>query len=192
MNNLAGVLDMIGRSVRYLGLGTIGLGGLAIIAPGLSGASVLVIVGLIVLVAGLVRAAFGWQAWSGGKGPFGLVIGGLAAVCGLLIIANPMSSLTLLTRAVAIYLAAEGLSQILFALRLMPENGWPWVLGDGALSILLGVAMWVGWPVSGVQALGLIIGLKLVSAGAVMVRVERTMGRLREKAAALRARRARP
>ncbi len=188
MNNLAAWMDALGASVRYLGLASVALGVLAMIAPVLSGATVLVIVGLIVIVAGLVRAAFGWQAWTGGKGPFGVIVGGLAALCGLVIVLNPVSSLSLLTAVVAIYLFVEGVSQVLFALRLMPEDGWPWVLGDAVLSILLGVAMWTGWPVSGARALGLIIGIKLVSAGAVMVRVERTMARLREKAAALRAR----
>ena len=182
MSTAAGVLDTLGKSVRYLGLATIGLGVLALIAPVTSGASVLVVVGLVVFVAGLVRAAFGWQAWSAGKGPFGLIIGGLAAACGLVIAVNPVSSLSLVTGVVAIYLVVEGVSQVLFALRLLPEDGWPWVLGDAVLSILLGAAMWVGWPVSGIRALGWMIGVKLVAAGAVMVRVEHTMLRLREQA----------
>ena len=192
MSTLPGVLDTLGKGVRYLGLATIGLGVLALIAPVASGASVLVVVGLVVFVAGLVRAAFGWQAWSAGKGPFGLIIGGLAAACGLVIAVNPVSSLSLVTGVVAIYLVVEGVSQVLFALRLLPEDGWPWVLGDAVLSILLGAAMWVGWPVSGIRALGWMIGVKLVAAGAVMVRVEHTMLRLREQALVLRARLTRP
>jgi uncharacterized membrane protein HdeD (DUF308 family) len=188
MNNLAALLDALGAGVRYLGIASIVLGVLAMIAPVFSGAAVLVMIGLIILVAGLVRGAFGWQAWSAGKGPFGIAIGGLAALCGLVIAINPVSSLSFVTAVVAIYLAAEGISQLLFALRLVPEDGWPWVLGDAVLSILLGAVMWTGWPVAGVRALGLIIGVKLVSVGAVMVRIERTMARLREKAAALHAR----
>ena len=44
----------------------------------------------------------------------------------------------------------------------------------GALwSIVLGVSMWIGWPLAGLRALGVLIGLKLIAAGTVL----RTVGR---------------
>jgi len=62
------------------------------------------------------------------------------------------------------------------------------VLGDALLSIGLGVAMWVGWPISGVRVLGVLLGIKMVSAGAVMVRVARALRRVGDGVENLRAR----
>lgn len=185
---IADLLDRLGTGVRYLGVALIVLGLLAMVAPVASGATVMVLVGLLLLLAGVVRAVFGWRAWSGGKGPLGVVVGGLTAACGLALVANPVSSLSGLTLLVAAYLVLDGASGILFALGLMPEDGWPWMLGDGLLSILLGASIWIGWPFSGTRAVGILIGIKLVSAGLVMIRVQQTIERLHARAAALRAR----
>jgi len=62
------------------------------------------------------------------------------------------------------------------------------MLGDALLSVALGVSMWVGWPLSGLRALGILIGVKLASAGAVLLRVEQAMRRLGTGVAALRSR----
>ena len=72
--------------------------------------------------------------------------------------------------------------------RLRDEEGRAWMLGEALFSIALGVSMWVGWPLSGLRALGVLLGAKLVSAGAVLLRVERGMQRLGAGVAALRAR----
>ena len=191
MTTLTDLLDALGTGVRYLGFALIGLGLLAMLAPVASGATAMWLVGLLLLLAGLVLAFFGWQAWSGGKGLYGLAIGGLTSACGLALLLNPISSLGAVTTIVSLYLVFQGVSGVLFGVRLRPEDGWPWVVGDGLVSILLGVSIWIGWPLTGIRAVGLLLGLKLVSAGAVVVRVERTMGRLRQRAATLRARLAR-
>jgi uncharacterized membrane protein HdeD (DUF308 family) len=186
MATLGDVLERLGKGARYLGVALIGLGLLAALLPTVSGALVIVPVGLVLLLAGVVCGAFGWRAWSGGKGPLGLVMGGLASFCGLLLVVNPVSSLETVVLVVAAYFALDGASEVLFGFQVMPEDGWSWMVGNGLLSILLGLSLWYGWPLSGVRALGLLVGLKLASAGAVMLRVERTMTRLGERAAAAR------
>jgi uncharacterized membrane protein HdeD (DUF308 family) len=186
--NLGDILGGLGKGARYLAIALIGLGLVAALLPTASGALVIVLVGLVLLLAGLVLAALGWRAWSGGKGPLGLVMGALASACGLLLVVNPVSSLETVVLVVAAYLILGGASEVLFGFRLMPEDGWPWVVGDGVLSILLGLSVWYGWPLAGARALGVVVGVKLVSAGAVMLRVEHTMSRLSEGAAAVRAR----
>jgi uncharacterized membrane protein HdeD (DUF308 family) len=48
--------------------------------------------------------------------------------------------------------------------------------------------MWIGWPLSGLRALGILLGVKLVSAGAVLLRVGRGMRRVGDVATTLRTR----
>lgn len=82
MATVSELLAGLVKDVRYLGIALILLGLLALLAPVASGAAVLVILGIILLLAGLVRAAFGWRARSAGKSPLGvkLISAGAALV----------------------------------------------------------------------------------------------------------------
>ena len=180
--------NRLAAGTRYLGLGLIGLGVLAVLAPAVIGGAVLVVFGLLLLAAGVVLAVFGWHTWSAGKGVFGFVAGGLTTACGVALVLNPVSSLSLVTTLVAVCFVAGGISQLIFGRRFSVEEGQGWVLGDALLSIGLGVVMWIGWPISGVRALGLLVGIKLVSAGAVVLRVARALQRVGDGVRNLRAR----
>ena len=182
------LLGTLGKGVRALGLTLVGLGLLAMLAPTIGGAAGILVVGVVLLLAGVALTVFGYQAHAVGKGRTGLIVGGVASLCGLIMVCNPVSTLSTVTLLVAIYLVAQGIAQVFLGLRLMPEDGWAWVVVDAGVSILFGLSVWVGWPLSGIRAVGLVVGMKLVSAGAVLVRIEKTMGRLSDRATALRAR----
>jgi uncharacterized membrane protein HdeD (DUF308 family) len=182
------LLHRIAAVTRRLGLGLIALGVLAAVLPAVSGGAAIAGIGLVLLAAGLVLVVFGWRIWSAGKGAFGLVTGGITTVCGGALVANPVSSLSLVATLVAAYLVVGGVSQLLFGGGFSAEDGQGWVLGDAVVSIGLGVAMWLGWPVSGIRALGLLVGIRLASAGAVMLRVEQSLERVGDRVTNLRAR----
>ena len=59
----------------------------------------------------------------------------------------------------------------MFALKVPPGAGGIWVMASGALSLLLGVLIWREWPVSGENAVGILVGVKLIMDGVVMVAV---------------------
>ena len=188
MNESGSIVAAVTRGTHSLGVGLIGLGLLLALAPAVVGAPVVLGVGAVILLAGGVLAVAGWRRWSAGRGPFGLVAGGLALACGLALVLNPVSSLEALSALVAVYLIVDGVAGLLHAARLGVASGRRWVLGDALLSIALGISMWVGWPLSGLRALGVLLALKLVSAGAVVLRLERGMQRVGALAAAVRAR----
>src|SRR5262245_60675406 len=181
---LAGIV----QGTRVLGLALLGLGVLAAIAPAIAGAPVIILVGLLIALAGVARGWFGWQAWSAGRGPMGLVVGGLAVACGLGVVFNPVSTLELVSSLVAAYMVIDGIFALLFSSRLDEDEGRGWMWGDALLSIALGASMWVSWPLSGLHALGILVGVKLASAGAVLLRVEHGMRLLGARVAALRTR----
>jgi uncharacterized membrane protein HdeD (DUF308 family) len=188
MNQSGGLVGSVLRGMRVLGSVLIGLGALAAITPAFSGGTVVVMVGALLGVAGAIRGVFGWRAWTAGKGPFGLVLGGLALACGLVLLANPVSTLDAVSSIVAAYLVLDGGSALLFGAHLDDEDGRTWMWGDALLSIALGVSMWVGWPLSGVRALGVLVGIKLASAGVVLRQVEERLQRVGAGVAAVRER----
>jgi len=187
MEEPLGIIAGVARGSRILGVALIALGAFAALAPAIAGAPVVIVIGLLVAMAGIARAVFAWRAWSAGRDGLGVVTGVLAAACGLALVFNPVATLDVVSSLVAVYMILDGLAELLFSSRLREEEGRNWVWGDALISVALGLSMWVGWPLSGLRALGVLVGLKLASAGAVVLQVGRGMRRLEAGIASWRA-----
>ena len=59
----------------------------------------------------------------------------------------------------------SGASEVVAAIRRRDQPDWIWSLIDGVVSVVLGLAIAVQWPVSGIVSIGLFVGLRYVSAG---------------------------
>ena len=175
MSQPAGLLALVDRSVRHVGTGLIVLGAVVAIAPLTSGLAVAVVIGLVLLAAGALIGLFGLRAREAGKGNLGLLVGALAALCGLVLVVQPSAGLAVVRWILIPYLLASGASELALALRLRPEEGWSAALGGAAVSILAGLALWTDWPLSGAHAIGLLVSATLVSTGWAILRVHRSI-----------------
>ena len=157
-----------------LGIGLILLGALSIYAPQQSGMAVGILVGIFLVVSGLFRTLLFWIATSWGSAILRLILGLLAFAAGVVMIADPALGLQAITLVAIAYLIVDGITEILFALRLPPGAGGIWIMLSGVVSVVLGVLIWRGWPLSGDQAVGILIGIKLIMDGLVLIAVAST------------------
>jgi uncharacterized membrane protein HdeD (DUF308 family) len=171
MNELKEAAKAKGANMTIFGVIAIILGMLAMLAPGLTGASVVTLVGLLVLAAGLVRMIWAFSAGSFGKGLFAFATGGLTLLCGIVLVVNPLFASGVLTILLAVYFIFDGISEISTGIWLRPESGWGWMLFGGIVSILLGTMIWAQFPLSGVYAIGILLGIKLFFVGLIMITV---------------------
>ena len=169
MNEFTDAAKAGGNRMTIFGVIAIILGMLAMLAPGLTGMSVAILVGVIVLVGGIVRIIWAFQAGSLGKGLLMFAIGGLTLLCGIALVANPLFASGVLTIMLAVYFILDGICEIAAASRLRPAAGWGWMLFGGIVSILLGLMIWSQFPLSGVWAIGILLGIKLFFVGLIMV-----------------------
>lgn len=156
-----------------LGIVMLILGASALSAPLWTGVAAALLVGCLVLAAGVSQCFFAIQAGSFGQRLLGLLAGILTSLCGVVMIAHPLLNLGFLTLALAWYFALAGVFEAVQAVRLRPLPGWNWVLAGGALSLLLGLMIWRQWPLSGEWAIGFLVGTKVLFLGATMI----TLGR---------------
>ena len=169
MNELKEAAKEGGKNMTVFGIIAIILGIFAMLAPGLTGISVAILVGVIVLVAGIVRIIWAFQAGSLGKGLLMFVIGGLTLLCGIALLANPLFASGVLTVMLAVYFILDGIFEIVASVQLHPRAGWGWMLFGGIVSIWLGIMIWRQFPLSGVWAIGILLGIKLFFVGLIMV-----------------------
>ncbi len=157
------------RLLIFLGVLTVIFGVMAIAAPLLAGITVAVFVGFLLLFTGIMRIVFAFKSGQWGSGIWGTIIGLLGAVAGLLLIFRPMVGLLTLTLLLAIYFFVDGISEIIAAFKIKPDQGWGWVLFNGAIAVLLGIMIWRQWPMSGRWAIGVLVGVHILITGWTMI-----------------------
>jgi uncharacterized membrane protein HdeD (DUF308 family) len=158
-----------GKNMTVFGVIAIILGILAMLMPGVTGVSVIYLLGGIVLGAGIVRMIWAFQAGGLGKGLLMFAIGLLTLLAGLALLAHPLFASGVLTIMLALYFILDGIGEIAAGFQRRPGDGWGWLLFGGIVSIWLGMMIWGQFPLSGVWAIGILLGIKLFFIGLIMV-----------------------
>jgi uncharacterized membrane protein HdeD (DUF308 family) len=153
------------KRMTLFGVIAIILGFLAMAAPVLTGMSIALLLGILVVVGGVVRLVWAFQAGSVGEGILKFLLAGLTLVCGVLLVVNPLFASGFFTILLSLYLIVDGVSEV--AVGLGTRRGWFTVAG--IISIILGCLLWAQFPLSGAWALGILLGIKLLFIGLLMI-----------------------
>lgn len=89
----------------------------------------------------------------------------LQFVAGALLIGFPMAGLAALTLVVSSFLLVSGFFRVIFGFTGSEVSG-QWIILSGFISTLLGLVVWVQWPLSSLWFLGSAIGVDLILDGA--------------------------
>ena len=176
----AGAIDIAGRDVLaaarqasrssfVFGAVLVTLGIFAVMSPLFSGIATAVLVGLLLMTGGIIETIFAFRAPSFGKGVLVFLFGGLAIAAGVLTLMRPGEGLGALTIILAAYFVAAGIVDVILAFRVKPQEGWGWVLFSGIVSVALGAFIVAQWPVSGIWAVGVYVGVRLLMHGWVLM-----------------------
>ncbi len=88
----------------------------------------------------------------------------LVAIVGIILLTRPAIGAEAITLVVAFYFIAEGLFIVAFALFSHLEGLWIY-LTQGFFAFLLGALLLIGWPFSGLWAIGTFLGVDLLFKG---------------------------
>jgi uncharacterized membrane protein HdeD (DUF308 family) len=147
-----------------LGIALVVMGTIAIGAAPFISAVTVVFFGVLLLIGGIsqVISSFWAGKWSGMM--VQLLIGILYSVLGLLIIDSPVESAVALTLMIAAVFIISGIFRIVAAMT-QKFHDWGWVMLNGVITLLLGILIYRGWPVSGLWLIGLFVGIEMVLNG---------------------------
>jgi uncharacterized membrane protein HdeD (DUF308 family) len=152
---------IIALGVVYLLAGFAALGSVVMATV----ASVLV-VGAMMIVAGVAEVFGAFQIKSWGKFLLWVLLGVLYIVAGFVTFENPLLAAVLLTLILGASLVASGIMRIILAFSMKRETPWIWVVLSGVITLLLGLLILGRWPVSSLYILGLFLSIDLITAGA--------------------------
>src|SRR6476659_1008440 len=152
---------IIALGVVYLIAGFIALGSVMMATV----ASVL-IVGVMMIIAGVAEVFSAFQVKSWGKFLLWALLGVLYIIAGFVTFENPLLAAALLTLILGASLVASGIMRIILAFIMKRETPWILVLVSHVVTLLLGLLILAHWPVSSLYILGLFLGIDLIMAGA--------------------------
>src|ERR1700692_286064 len=152
---------IVALGVVYLLAGFIALGSVVMATV----ASVL-IVGVMMIIAGVAEVFSAFQIKSWGKFLLWVLLGVLYIIAGFVTFENPLLAAALLTLILGASLVVSGVMRTILAFSMKRETPWIWVLLSGVIRLLPGLLILATWPVSGPFILGLFLGFDLIMAGA--------------------------
>ena len=151
--------------IVFLGVLTVIAGFFSLVMPWASGVGVTLAVGVALAIGGAARLVGAFHAGSFGLGALAFIGGALTLVAGVILFARPGFGLATLTLMLGAYLLADGIFGALLAFQFRPEQGWGWMLFSAAMAGLLGVLLLKEWPLSGLWAIGTLVGINMLFAG---------------------------
>ena len=162
-----------GRSATAAGVIIAILGLLAVVFPLITGISVSILLGAVLVVGALVHAANAFSAGTLGNVLGQAILAVLYGFAGIAFIANPVVGLATLTLLAIAFFLADGLVEIAWGLRSRGQPGTTWLLASGGVSLLLAGFLWLGFPSSAGWAIGVLLGVNLLVTGVSMILVGR-------------------
>ncbi len=142
-------------------------GMVSILLPELTSLTISFILGWLLFIGGIASAyhvvksyTLKWIAW---LKPFLLIS------MGLLIFFRPLTGVAAITLILVIYFLFDAFAGITFGMELRPLRGWGWMLFNGLASLLIAIIFLVGWPISSLWLIGLLVGISLVFDGIALI-----------------------
>jgi len=145
------------------------LGVLLLLMPLIASLVTALVIGFVMVIAGIFQAFHAVKArgWKGGA--WSLVGSVLLVVAGALVAAFPVTGTLTLTLTLSGFFMASGVVKLIRAVQNRHIPAWGWLFFDGIVSLALGVLIFAGWPSTAAWALGLLVGIDLLLGGTSMI-----------------------
>jgi uncharacterized membrane protein HdeD (DUF308 family) len=169
MTTVTTVTQGSGRTARWKWFLALGL---LLLLLGLAGAGAttlleltsLLVFGPLLLCSSLIQFLTAFFAERGKERFLHLAAAGLEAVLGFFIMAHPLERVIGLVELIAIFLIVLGLVRLVRSLTTQ-SHGRAWVIMTGVIALVLGISVWMGWPIAKPWFVGLCIAIDFLCHG---------------------------
>jgi uncharacterized membrane protein HdeD (DUF308 family) len=158
-------------------------GFLAIAVPQVAGIAINLLIGWLLVFSGGAHLVYAWHVHSGGGILWEVLLGILYILLGAYLLFHPVAGLASLTLALAIYLFAKGVLELILGFHLRPAPGSGWLLFDAVITLILAVMIWRTWPSSTEWVIGTLVGISMLFSGLSRLMLSLAARRLVSKAA---------
>lgn len=151
------------------------IGVVCLIAPFIAGSAIVMTLGFLLLFGGVLYTVQGTRIGDAPGKTQHIFLGVLIIIGAILVITHPLSTMTLLTLLMAMFFIIEGIWKIVMALGAPHGSGRNSILFSGVISLLLGGLIWSQWPLSGLWAVGTLMGVDFLMTGFFLISMSGAM-----------------
>lgn len=171
MSEMSEDVKAVSRMSTLWGILVVLLGVFCLSAPLVPGLGLVFMVGFALIFAGAVKLIFAFNSETFGRGVLKFLFGALALFAGGALVAKPGAGLATITVFLAAWFLIDGVFTLITAFGIKHAKGWGWMAFSGLISIVLGVMIYLQFPVSAVWLVGVLVGIRLIFAGMAMIMV---------------------
>jgi uncharacterized membrane protein HdeD (DUF308 family) len=135
---------------------------LAIILPLTISFGIVLVIGCLILAAGIGHLFFAFDTRSVGGFLWQILVSLLYAIAAICLLANPLLGILSLSLLLAIFLLVEGVLEFALYFRVRRFQHSVWLLIDGIGTLVLGILMLGQWPPASPEIIGALIGISLM------------------------------
>ena len=163
--NIESIVPVIKKASAWViiwGIVTFVCGVLAIILPLTFSFGIALIIGCLILTAGIAHLFFAFDTRSVDGFLWQILVSVLYGTGAIFLLVNPLLSVLSLTLILAILLLLEGILELALYFCLRRFRHSLWVLIDGIGTLILGILMVMQWPPATPEIIGVLIGISLM------------------------------
>lgn len=182
MNTLADYFKSSAKVQSATGFSMIFLGMITIFFPFVSSTLFTGLLALSIAGGGVATMIYAFYAQGRKSKILQFLLGLLALVAAFFVYMTPILSMYSLTAIAILYLFADGIFGLFSAYKQRKVKGSGWLVFSAICSLLLAVMLTMDWPVSGLYAVGMFVGVKLIVSGWTLTILGFTQHKLTNKA----------
>ncbi|AXI56102.1 hypothetical protein C1J05_17795 [Sulfitobacter sp. JL08] len=140
-------------------------GVVALMNPVFASGIATIIVAWLFILFGALQVIAGFRVEGAGAKVWTILLGALAVYLGVTILGHPLKGMMALTTMIAILCLGGGIAKVVLSFALEDRRFFWLVLVSGLASLAVGLIIFMNWPVSAISALGILLGVQLLSDG---------------------------
>ena len=138
---------------------------LALGSPLVAAVAVSVVIAWLIILAGIVHLILAFHVHRAGSLIWKLLVGLAYLLFGAYLLTHPVLGVASLTLLLASLFLIEGILDLVLFFQMRSLRGSSWVLGDGIITLLLGLLIYLQWPSSSLWAIGTLVGVSMIISG---------------------------
>lgn len=167
----------------FFGIALIVLGAVAIFTSVLSTIATIMLIGGLLVAAGIAESVHTFQARHRQKWYLHALSAIVYLVAGAYMLYNPLLGALSLTLVLSAFLFAMGIIRCAYGISHRKETQWGWFLLGGIVDITMGALIALGWPLTSLFVLGLFVGIEMMMYGGACVAMSTVIGEVENKLA---------
>lgn len=156
-------------------------GFLAVALPLGTSLGVVIVLAWLIVFSGAVQFIHAFRSKGVGSTVWKLLVAAVYLIAGFYFLSHPLLGVASFTLALAWFLIAEGVMDLVAYFQNRSARGSGWIFFDGIVTLILGTLVWKHWPSTSGWVIGTLVGISMIMTGTTRLMINLAARRARNR-----------